>query len=44
MRSTKKKQANTKGETAAKKRQKEIDLGNWKISVKQKGSGYDICF
>ena len=27
-----------------KKRRKEIDLGNWKISVEQKGSGYDICY
>jgi hypothetical protein len=43
-RRTEKKQANTKGEAEAKKRRKEIDLGNWKISVEQKGSGYDICY
>jgi hypothetical protein len=24
--------------------EKEIDLGHWKISVKQKGSSYDICY
>ena len=27
-----------------KKRQNEIDLGKWKINVKQKGSGYDVCY
>ena len=39
-----KRHANTKGEAGAKKRQKEIDLGNWKIIVKQKGSAYVICY